>query len=135
MNLIDALVGEHGALRELIADAQEIAQHGTDVQVHESLRILGRSLLAHARVEEALLFPLLDGERAEAHSEQAEIRRWLEPDPLVPERTKLATVADLARLHLENEEQVVFPAVQRAVDADQLEASGARWMALRAPQR
>ena len=133
MDIVDALIGEHGALHALLDHAVLVARSGSPAEVLALIATLERVLLSHGDLEEELLFPALTQHRG--RSEHEEIRTWLDVrNSPMPPATLLATAVDLARLHLEREEARLFPLARERIPAAERERLGALWAERRGVQ-
>lgn len=128
MNIIDALLGEHAMLYTLFEFIEDRAAAGDDVDTLANL--LETALLAHASVEDNILFPALE-EHLGPHGPLAVMRA--DHHDLEVGATRVRTAAHLeglmeaAREHFAKEEQVLFPAARQVFGADQLADLGRRW--------
>lgn len=141
MNIVTALVGEHGPLRSQIDALALAAPRMTVEQLRAAALALSSGIDTHATLEDELLFaPLAASGQVPAgdvegmFNDHRQIEALLaqlvaplaEPARADPQET-VARLAALVRRHFEQEENVLFPAALRALDADELEELGARW--------
>ena len=131
MNILDELRRDHDLLRA------DMAHLEAGPITRERLSGFARDLLAHARLEDELLFRELEPALPSGHGpievmrqEHVEIENGLaeagsvDPaEPGLPQR--LGGLFGIARDHFEREEQVLFPFAERLVDAARLAALGA----------
>ncbi len=130
MRSIDLLKQQHRSLEKLVAQALE-------ARGPERVRLLGalaEELTLHAAVEEEHLYPALQqsglGQAVEASSRQDERIRTLVSEILELKRSdpklegKVAELGDATREHLASEERSIFPALEEALSAEQLEHMG-----------
>jgi len=137
VNIIDALLGEHGALyvemeqleqtlQESVADAQALAA------------IVGGAIEAHSRLEDEVLFSVLARRSAEAegiirsmqrmHEDIGDALRRLRALPGgVGARDLALSAIALAREHFSAEEELCFPLADQVLPAAVLSELGARW--------
>jgi hemerythrin superfamily protein len=117
---------------------------GTTGQAQEAvLQRIFRLVFSHAFAEETVLWPVLrrvlpDGEALtlrveQEHQEVNELVSALESDgPDDPRRpARLARLVEVLREDVRDEEDVLFPRLQEAVDHDELRALGRRWEVMR----
>ncbi len=142
MKLTDALRGEHAVLYDLFAHLDEAMRTRDDVaDVRAAVAVLARLLVAHARIEEELLFPRLEphlgrtGPLAVMREEHSRIDRLLDAAGTETDVTALkSTVSQLlqlARSHFSKEESVLFGMAERFIGADVLTEMGANWATAR----
>ncbi|MDP6343054.1 MAG: hemerythrin domain-containing protein [Alphaproteobacteria bacterium] len=129
MQLIDALMGEHGAFNALFDTIEKLAEtSGELAQIDSAMAVLMTEVDVHARLEIELIFPALENQPgidelfAEIQAEHEEIRRGLhriEDARDISEAMEAVRYAmDVARRHFEKEENVLYPMAQRALDDD-----------------
>ncbi|MGC4121730.1 MAG: hemerythrin domain-containing protein [Myxococcales bacterium] len=130
MRSIDLLKQQHRSLEKLVSQALE-------ARGPERVRLLGalaEELTLHAAVEEEHLYPALQkgglGQAAERSSRQDERIRTLVSEILELKRSdpkleaKVAELGSATREHLASEEGSIFPALEEAFSAEQLEEMG-----------
>jgi hemerythrin-like domain-containing protein len=138
MKITDALLGEHAVLYELFNYMRDTALESDDVQeVRAAVAVLERLLLAHARIEEELLFPRLEpylgqmGPLAVMRDEHREIDNLLDAagqeSDLGALRSLIGRLLALAHGHFQKEEQVLFAMARRFLDDATLTEIGDRW--------
>ncbi len=142
MNLIDALLGEHGAFHALLDSVEQMASTAGDIaQIDAAMAILATEVNAHAALEEKLLFPALENHSgtkellAEMVAEHGAIRRGLE---MIEEARDISEAVEavqqtisVARRHFRNEETVLYVLAQEALDDETLTRLGEAWAAAR----
>ena len=143
MRITDALLGEHAVLYDLFATLRDIAGRGGEIaEIRGAILVLERLLVAHARVEEELLFPALEphlGQIGPLMVMRAEHRgiddlleaARVESDPSAL-RATITELLDLAAGHFAKEERALFPMARRFLDEATLTALGDRWAQRRA---
>lgn len=138
MNLLQALLGEHGALYAMF---EHLEQAMTDEATLEGCRakvaLLRSVLLSHAQIEDELLFPALEGAigphgplavmRME-HDRIEEALGWLSQVESASEtRQLLGEVLSFTRAHFAKEEQALFQIASEHLDPGLLEDLARRW--------
>ena len=138
MKITDALLGEHAVLYELFNYMRDTALESDDVrEVRAAVSVLERLLLAHARIEEELLFPRLEphlgqmGPLAVMRSEHRDIDSLLDAarqeNDLGALKSLIGRLLALAHGHFQKEEQVLFAMTRRFLDDATLTALGNQW--------
>ena len=142
MNLIDALLGEHGAFSVLFDTIEKVAKtDGELAQIESATTILTAELLSHATFEEKSLFPALDPHLADGniiadlYAEHQAIRDGLEQiqDALDLRGAVDATQQTLliARKHFRKEEEILYVTARRVLDDDAQSRLAETWAAAR----
>ncbi len=142
MKITDALLGEHGVLYDLFAQLRDVAVGGGDVAAIRSVfAIVEKLLLAHARIEEELLFPRLkphlghSGPLAVMLAEHRRIDALLKTarkeDNLASLKNLAGHLIELASSHFRKEEQVLFGMAQQYLGEEVLSHLGEQWAASR----
>ncbi len=138
MKITDALLGEHAVLYDLFGHLRNTAVTSNDVaEIRAAVAVVDRLLLAHARIEEELLFPRLDphlgqmGPLAVMRSEHHGIDDLLaaargETD-LVSLKSLIGRLLELASGHFRKEEMVLFGMAQQFLGDDVLNELGEEW--------
>jgi hemerythrin superfamily protein len=146
---VDELGGPGSVLVRQRADHVELDRllqeldRSTGRAQEEVLTRIDRLVFSHAFAEETVLWPVLrrvlpDGDALtlqveKEHQEVNELVTALEKggldDPRRPER--LARLVEVLREDVRDEEDVLFPRLQEAVDADELRRLGRRWALMR----
>jgi hemerythrin-like domain-containing protein len=145
MNLLFALLGEHGPLRRQLDVLRLTAPRFGDDELRAAVFALAEAIESHAALEDELLFaPLLasgavpSGPVEAMRAEHGRIETLLgqllapagEPGRPDPQRTVLRLV-ETVRHHFAHEENVLFPIAARTLEPARLEALGAHWAELR----
>jgi hemerythrin superfamily protein len=146
---VDELGGPSSVLVRQRADHVELDRllteldGSTGVEQEEVLTRIDRLVFSHAFAEETVLWPVLrrvlpDGDALtlqveKEHQEVNELVSALERDGLDDPRrpTRLARLVEVLREDVRDEEDVLFPRLQEAVDADELRRLGRRWALMR----
>ena len=142
MNIVAALLGEHGILIHQLQALRLRAPALADTQLEAAAFALAEAIQSHAALEDELLFDPLEASGAMPPGPVAAMRhehRTIEtllgrlldrsgngPTPESPQRT-LLRLADTLSHHFAHEEHVLFPLASRALDASALDELGARW--------
>lgn len=139
MNIVDALLGEHGVLyaeidylEGTLGDAQAVA----DVQA--SLAFLAAGIQSHSHLEDELLFESVERHLGAENGVVRSMRRmhadidatfeWLqEATDLDTAREIASSAAALAREHFSAEGEVCFPLAEDTVPRDRLLRLGETW--------
>lgn len=142
MKLTDALLGEHAVLYDLFDWGRNAATKDADARDLLPVVLAMESLLiAHARVEEDLLFPRLEshlgpmGPLAVMRAEHQEIEDLIESakneaDLAALKRT-LDRLLDVSFGHFQKEEIALFPMAQQFLGDAALTELGDQWAARR----
>jgi iron-sulfur cluster repair protein YtfE (RIC family) len=142
IDLIDALLGEHGLLYALFDELEARAASATTLaEAQMAAGPVASALLSHARIEDELLFPALertiggDGPLFVMRSEHQEIDDLLAAVAVAPDlgaaTAAIAQAIELARDHFAKEERVLFPMARQALDDDERHRLGQQWARLR----
>jgi len=142
MKITDALLGEHAVLYGLFDYMRGTALESSDIrEVRTAVTVLGRLLLAHARIEEDLLFPCLEphlgqmGPLAVMRGEHREIDALLEAarqeNELDAMKSLIGRLLALVHGHFQKEEQVLFAMARRFLGDTDLTEIGDQWAARR----
>ena len=138
MNLIDALLGEHAALKTVFAHIEKF-QSGWGVgQLQETAALLEDLLSAHGVLEDELLFDLLPADkeamnrvleamRGEHHKLRGLISELLAAEDERHAHNLLSQLLDLAREHFAVEERVLFHLASEAMGSERLQNAGREW--------
>lgn len=144
MNLVDALLGEHGVIRgillRLVREQHELgAPAGT-----YGLSLLEEALASHAVLEDELLFdglltlkPGVAQVLASMQSEHSAIRASLAGLSRTRHELRRGQIDAFAELVLEHfavEERTLFPMAQSLLSPKELEAAGGQWAKRRGVQ-
>lgn len=142
MNLIDALLGEHGVFYALFTRLEEsLSSTETMAEVRSATAVLTAGLLSHAKIENEVLFPALEthigpeGPLAVMRREHEELDGTLQEVAGMERRdeavTKVLHALQVARDHFAKEEQVLFPLARRTLGNALLADLGERWTQMR----
>lgn len=142
MNLIDALLGEHGVFYALFARLEEsLPKAETLSEVQGATAMLTTSLVSHAKIENEVLFPALEahlgpeGPLAVMRREHEEIESTLQDVESMDHKeeavVKVLHALQVARDHFAKEEQVLFPLARRTLPDASLIELGERWTHVR----
>lgn len=142
MKITDALLGEHAIIYDLFNHVRETATNTDDVkEIKDAVAVLDRILLAHAQVEEDLLFPSLQphlGEmgplavmRSEHQGIEDLIGAAMRETDAGALKSLIAQLLDLAFNHFQKEEAVLFGMAGQVLDEAELTGLGDDWAARR----
>jgi iron-sulfur cluster repair protein YtfE (RIC family) len=124
------LVEQHKRVRSALARLE-----GGEADVAKALKELADDLAAHMTIEQLLFYPTvralnedLVDESYEEHSlAELALKRLLRTSPVHPLfKARVTVLRELIEHHMKEEEEELFPAVDRAMDGDELEALGAK---------
>ena len=145
MNLLYALLGEHGVLRRQLDVLRLTSPNFDAVELRAAVFAIAEAIESHAAIEDELLFePLLasgavppgpvEAMRAEHRQIEMLLGQLLapegEPGRPEPRRTALRLVETVSH-HFAHEENVLFPIAARSLEPERLESLGRHWGALR----
>jgi len=142
MKLTDALRGEHAVLYGLFEHLEETIRTNDDIgDIRGVVSVLDRLLVAHAKIEDDLLFPSLEprlgrmGPLAVMRAEHGQIDGLLDAARQEDDVNTLKSLMDrllqLARGHFRKEESVLFEMAERLLGEAALAELGDRWGAAR----
>jgi len=142
LKITDALLGEHAVLYDLFGYLRNLTAEGNDPgEIRATVAAVERLLLAHARLEEALLFPRLaphlgeTGPLAVMRSEHRGIDELLEAarteSDIVSLKALVGRLLELAYGHFRKEEMVLFGMARQILDDAVLTELGEEWAAAR----
>jgi len=141
MNLLFALLGEHGPLRHQLRTLALVAPRLGDAELRAASLALTEAIESHAKIEDELLFdPLaasgalpagpVEAMRAEHRQIETLLGQLLapadEPGRPDPQRTVLRLV-ETVKHHFDHEENVLFPLATRALSLACLAELGEAW--------
>lgn len=138
MKITDALLGEHGVLYDLFGQLRDVAVGGGDLAAIRSVfGIVEKLILAHARIEEELLFSRLQphlghtGPLSVMLTEHRRIDALLEAarneDNLATLKNLAGHLIELACSHFRKEEHILFGMAQQYLGDDLLSQLGEQW--------
>lgn len=138
MNLVDALVGEHGTLVALFDRIEQELRDAQPVgEVREQAALLAAALVSHAHLEDELLFARMAEAGAAAdllqtmEDEHTAIAAHLvraQGTKAAPEAAdELRSAVVMARAHFALEERMVFPMASALLGVAVLSELGAAW--------
>lgn len=142
MNIIDALIGEHGLLYALFDRVETEAPRLEDLDLlRAEADVLVAGLQAHLSLEDALLCarmtahakrqpPIVGCEISHEEIDAGLARFWAAEDT-AQARGHLLGIVALARRHSGGQEQWLFPLARRLLGEATLQALGAEWSARR----
>lgn len=139
MDIVDALVGEHGVLGAECGYLEGILPEVSSLAgVRAQAELLASALRSHAQVEDELLFialepylepssPVLLGMRMMHEDIERGLARATQARDLAEAQDALIGVLDLTRQHFMGEEQVVFPLARGTLPPATREHLGSQW--------
>lgn len=139
MNIIDVLLGEHGALYpQFDFLEQTLPEVGTVGEIKAQAEVLAAAVQSHSTVEDDLLFaalesplgaesPALVGMRMMHEDLDRGFEELQRAEDVVVARDGLLGVIALARQHFLGEEESLFPTARRVLDREALDRLGAMW--------
>lgn len=127
MNAIQLLKAQHEKVTKAL---DEIHEHGGRAS---AIGTIADELVAHMVIEEHIFYPRIRelmpdmiGESFEEHAvARFELARLIQSAG-AETKTRALVLKELLEHHIEEEEEEMFPKVQKAVDASELDALGAR---------
>jgi iron-sulfur cluster repair protein YtfE (RIC family) len=143
MKITDAFLGEHGVFYAQFDRIERELETDEPVEVlrGEAL-LLAAALAPHARLEDDLLFAVLEEKagpeagpistmRAEHEEIEGALRRATAATARERAREALLEAIDLARAHFLKEEQAAFPMAEEVLGEESLERLGEEWASAR----
>jgi hemerythrin-like domain-containing protein len=138
MDIVDALLGEHGALHAQFDHLEGAVQDAALSAVKAQAELLAAALQSHSTLEDELLFAPLEPFLGAGSPEllgmrmmHEEIDRGLEAcrdaAETGPAQRELLGVIGLARQHFLGEEQTLFPLAQQRLPRQIRARLGAQW--------
>lgn len=137
LDIVDALLGEHGAIYALLDRIEnDLAGFDDLVILHEQVSLLAAVLVSHALLEDELLFqpalaaggpPPLQAMLDEHREIEACLERGRAASTTDAVRSALQEAIDRAREHFAREEQMAFPLARGIMDPQDLAARGEDW--------
>lgn len=138
MKITDALLGEHAMIYRLLDHCSAGADAWSLEEARTAGGTLAAALLAHAHVEDELLFRALEPHLSAAAGPLAVMRQ--EHDEIEGSLARLAEARDaesarmllryatsVARQHFAKEEQVLFPMAEQFLSPERLNELGGQW--------
>jgi len=135
LDVIDGLMGEHGAFYVQLDYLQRLSQEGaTPGRLKAFFTVIAAGLSSHAWMEEHLVFDVLERKfelRDTIHNEHEVIHTLLSQFAGLQDPSEVASLlsqtAQAVRRHFENEEKTLFPGARRVMEEARLVELGARW--------
>lgn len=146
MDIVDALLGEHGALYAQFDHVEEVVPQLSLSALRAQTDVLAAALQSHSSLEDELLFTALEPILGVGSPELLGMRMMHEDIDRVIEAFRAATeveqaqgavlgVVGLARQHFLGEEQTLFPTARERILQETRDALGAEWAARRGVMR
>jgi hemerythrin-like domain-containing protein len=146
MDIVDALLGEHGALYAQFDHVEETAPQLSLSALRAQTDVLAAALQSHSSLEDELLFTALEPLLGVGSPELLGMRMMHEDIDRGIEAFRAATeieraqgavlgVVGLARQHFLGEEQTLFPTARERIPQETRDALGAEWVARRGVMR
>ena len=135
MDAITLLTEDHRSVEKLFQRFEDTGPRALKARKHLAERIV-RELAVHAVIEEQVLYPAVREGLPETEDdvlealEEHHVAKWMlsEIDGMSPDherfKAKVTVLIESVRHHVEEEEEVLFPKVRAAFDAEQLEQIG-----------
>jgi len=138
MDIIDALLGEHGVLYGLFDWYEKSASRvGTLSEVQMLARPLTEALVAHAQLEDKLLFPALNSDSSlkkplevmdREHKGIEQALQGVENCTRKAEALEqILSAIEVAREHFAKEERILFPRARQVLSGPKLIRLTRRW--------
>jgi hemerythrin-like domain-containing protein len=139
MNIIDVLLGEHGAMYpQFDFLEQTLGEVGTISEIKAQAELLAAAVQSHSTIEDDLLFAALEGPLGVGSPALVGMRMMHEDidrgfeelrraEDVAVARDGLLGVIGLARQHFLGEEESLFPTAHRVLNRDALDRLGAMW--------
>lgn len=144
MNLVDALLGEHGVIRGMLLRLVREEHELSAPAVKYGLALLEEALASHSVIEDELLFdglltpkPGVAQVLASMRNEHAAIRSSLANLSRTRHQLRrgpMASFAELVQEHFAVEERVLFPMAYSLLSPKELEVAGRQWAKRRGVQ-
>jgi len=142
MDVTDALLGEHGVFYLLIEQLDDAVERLETVpELRAAAAPLAISLIAHARIEEDVIFGRLEktiGLQGPLHclqddhnSMDQELRKLFSIADVASLKAAIKAILETARGHFAKEEQVLFPVARRTFDVERRKHLGEHWAKFR----
>ena len=136
MDLLDALLGEHGLFYAMFEHMEQERPSSLET-LKAHARILDAALLSHAHLEESLLYPALEEligpmgpltvMRHEHEAIESELRRISSLGDADQARAALIRLLSVTRDHFGKEEEILFPMARQHVPQETLRQLGQQW--------
>lgn len=135
MDAITLLTRDHQTVEKLFQRFEKTGPRAVKTRKQLADRIVGE-LSVHAAIEEQVLYPAIRENLPEVEDdvlealEEHHVAKWVlsEIDGMEPEherfRAKVIVLIESVRHHVEEEEEILFPKVRRALGAEELEEVG-----------
>lgn len=135
MDAITLLTRDHQTMEKLFQRFENTGPRAMKTRKQLAERIV-EELSVHAAIEEQVLYPAIRENLPEVEDdvlealEEHHVAKWVlsEIDGMEPEherfRAKVIVLIESVRHHVEEEEEILFPKVSAALDAEQLEQVG-----------
>lgn len=139
MNIIDVLLGEHGAMYpQFDLLEQTLPEVSSTSEIKVQAELLAAVVQSHSAMEDDLLFaalelplgaesPALVGMRMMHEDIDRGFEELRRAEDVVVARDAVLGVIGLARQHFLGEEESLFPTARRVLDHDTLDRLGAIW--------
>ena len=138
MKLTDALLGEHAAFYGLFDEIESmVSAEIRPACIESAMTVLNTLVLAHAKLEDELLFVALDRELGaegpqsvmrQEHTEMVQLLEKIEIAANADDAIKLCLEAIVAaRDHFQKEEAVLFPLARQVLGKELLSQLGEEW--------
>ncbi len=142
VNLIDALLAEHGVFYVLFDQLEEsVSKAETAADARNAIGMLTKALISHANIENELLFQALEerlgpaGPLAVMRAEHEELDRTLQEAAKTEHQSEMVNkvlhALQVARDHFSKEEQVLFQMARQVLSEEALVELGRRWADVR----
>ena len=130
MNATDLLEKQHRKVETIFAKLEDVARPSDAKQLLEEL---ANDLAAHMTIEQELFYPAVRSIDAELVAESFEehalaelaLKRLLAADTAEAFKARVTALKELIEHHVEEEEEELFPKVDKALGSDKLEQLGA----------
>lgn len=146
MDIVDALLGEHGALYAQFDHVEEVVPQLSLSALRAQTDVLAAALQSHSSLEDGLLFTALEpilgagspellGMRMMHEDIDRGIEAFRATTDIEQAQGALLGVVGLARQHFLGEEQTLFPTARERITQETRDALGAEWVARRGVMR
>lgn len=142
MHITDALLGEHAVFYAIFDQIDDLLDDaGSARELANAVELMRPALVAHAKLEDELLFPVLsrsgqtNGPLPVMRSEHEQIDELIARIGTIEDvdvmRTTIASLLELVREHFLKEEHVLFPMADNLFDEGTQNTLAAQWAKLR----